>query len=106
MQDFLTHLLFQRLEYRRETHPYALAPFSLAMTLCIEKDPDSKYILDEHISTLIEDCLTTDINRIKDTVSELSNYATIYSVNPDCSIYKRICGTIKTICERYPSLIP
>lgn len=101
-------ILEQRVSCKRRTVNHPVAPFSNAITDLIVASSNDAYIrglLDDKIGEILTDCeiyFEMEMNKVTDSISELSNYAAIYSDNIQSVTYQQICKLIECISVSYP----
>lgn len=100
-------ILKERLSYTRKTNG-PLAGFSFILASWIAQTRDSAYlreILDRDVHRILRDCeIFHQMSYAKalDALDELSELATIYSLNQESDIYNKICLQIREIIASYP----
>jgi hypothetical protein len=98
-------LLDQRLTFRRRTVDFDLNSLSYIIVSTV-KDEYTRFLLDEKIDEILKDCeiyYEMPDSKACDAMGELSNYASVYCVDPNCPIYRKICSLINQIRVSYPA---
>jgi len=104
--NIVPFIIEQRISYKRKSTEQPLSNFSSIILYSLVLSYDDKYIrgiLNDNIAKILKDCdIYFDMETYKaiDSMTELLNYATIYSDNLESETYRHICNLLNKIREK------
>ena len=103
--ELFSSALHQRLSLKRRSVEYELSALTHGIVFCIAHTRTLKFILDDVVNEIIEDCqiyYDMEKNKAFDSLKELSNLAAVY-VREDEQIYRSIVQSIERLRASYPT---